>query len=61
MQAAIRDENPVCVLENELLYGISFPMSDEAQSPDFLVKLNFSNFCYFGQILPIVSWLGTDW
>jgi pyruvate dehydrogenase E1 component beta subunit len=31
MKAAIRDPNPVVVLENELLYGQAFPMSDEAQ------------------------------
>lgn len=37
MKAAIRDENPVIVLENELLYGIPFPVSDEAQSSDFVI------------------------
>jgi len=30
MKAAIRDPNPVVVLEHELMYGISFPVSDEA-------------------------------
>jgi len=39
MKSAIRDENPVVVLENELLYGVSFPMSDAAQSPDFLIPI----------------------
>jgi len=37
MKAAIRDPNPVVVLENEMLYGVSFPLTDEAQHPDFLV------------------------
>jgi pyruvate dehydrogenase E1 component beta subunit len=37
MKAAIRDENPVVVLENELLYGMSFPVSDAAQSTDFII------------------------
>ncbi len=37
MKAAIRDENPVVILENELLYGVPFPLSDEAQSPDFVI------------------------
>ncbi len=27
------------ILENELLYGISFPVSDEAQKPDFLIPI----------------------
>lgn len=39
IKAAIRDENPVVVLENELLYGTPFPLSEEAQSPDFVIPL----------------------
>jgi len=39
MKAAIRDENPVVVLENELLYGVAFPMSDEAQGLDFVLPI----------------------
>lgn len=35
LKAAIRDPNPVVFLENELLYGESFEISDEALSPDF--------------------------
>lgn len=37
MKAAIRDPNPVVVLEHELLYGTPFPMSDEAQSKDWVI------------------------
>lgn len=37
LKAAVRDENPVVILENELLYGTAFPLSDEAQSPDFVI------------------------
>lgn len=37
LKSAIRDENPVVILENELLYGTPFPLSDEAQSPEFLI------------------------
>ena len=40
LKAAIRDPNPVCVLENELLYGLSFPMSEEAQDPDFVIPVS---------------------
>jgi len=39
IKAAIRDPNPVVVLENELLYGVSFPLSDEAQSKDFVIEI----------------------
>jgi pyruvate dehydrogenase E1 component beta subunit len=37
MKAAIRDPNPVVVLEHELMYGTEFPMSDEAQSKDWVI------------------------
>lgn len=39
IKAAIRDPNPVVFLEHELLYGVSFPMSDEAQSKDFVLPI----------------------
>jgi pyruvate dehydrogenase E1 component beta subunit len=39
MKAAIRDPNPVVVLEHELMYGVSFPMSDAAQSKDFVIPI----------------------
>uniref|UniRef100_A0AAX7TX69 Pyruvate dehydrogenase E1 component subunit beta n=1 Tax=Astatotilapia calliptera TaxID=8154 RepID=A0AAX7TX69_ASTCA len=39
LKAAIRDENPVVVLENELLYGVPFEMSEEAQSKDFTIPI----------------------
>ncbi|KAL2884746.1 Pyruvate dehydrogenase E1 component subunit betamitochondrial [Ceratocystis lukuohia] len=37
LKAAIRDPNPVVVLENELMYGVSFPMSEAAQKDDFVI------------------------
>lgn len=39
LKAAIRDNNPVVCLENELLYGTAFPLSDEAQDKDFTVPI----------------------
>ncbi|KAF3939648.1 hypothetical protein ABW19_dt0204208 [Dactylella cylindrospora] len=39
LKAAIRDPNPVIVLENELLYGQTFPMSAAAQKDDFVIPL----------------------
>ncbi|XP_038054405.1 pyruvate dehydrogenase E1 component subunit beta, mitochondrial-like [Patiria miniata] len=39
LKTAIRDDNPVVVLENELLYGTAFDMSDEAMRDDFLVPI----------------------
>ncbi|XP_049588945.1 pyruvate dehydrogenase E1 component subunit beta, mitochondrial isoform X1 [Syngnathus scovelli] len=39
LKSAIRDDNPVVFLENELMYGVPFEMSDEAQSKDFTVPI----------------------
>lgn len=39
IKAAIRDPNPVVYLENELLYGVPFPMTDEAQGEDFVIPI----------------------
>ena len=50
IKAAIRDPDPVCILEHEILYGQKFLISDEAMSPDFVVP--------FGKLK--VERLGTD-
>ncbi|KAJ7665546.1 thiamine diphosphate-binding protein [Mycena rosella] len=39
LKSAIRDPNPVVFLENEMLYGVSFPMSAEAMSDDFTIPI----------------------
>ncbi|WWD20440.1 hypothetical protein CI109_104916 [Kwoniella shandongensis] len=39
LKAAIRDPNPVCFLENELLYGVSFPITKEELSEDFTLPI----------------------
>jgi pyruvate dehydrogenase E1 component beta subunit len=39
LKAAVRDPNPVVILEHELMYGVSFPMTDEAQGKDFVVPI----------------------
>lgn len=39
LKAAIRDPDPVIVLEDEILYGVPFPMSDEALSADFVLPI----------------------
>ena len=40
LKSAVRDNNPVVMLENELLYGTSFPMSDEAERDDYCLPLD---------------------
>lgn len=39
LKSAIRDDNPVVVLENELEYGSTHPITDEALSEDFLIPI----------------------
>lgn len=39
LKAAIRDPDPVIFLENELLYGVQYPMSDEALTKDFVLPI----------------------
>jgi len=39
LKASIRDDNPVCFLENELMYGQTFTVADEVLSHDFLLPL----------------------
>ncbi|KAG1730685.1 uncharacterized protein EDB91DRAFT_749640 [Suillus paluster] len=37
LKAAIRGLNPVIFLENEMMYGVTFPMSSEAMSDNFVL------------------------
>uniref|UniRef100_A0A3Q3X784 Pyruvate dehydrogenase E1 component subunit beta n=1 Tax=Mola mola TaxID=94237 RepID=A0A3Q3X784_MOLML len=39
LKSAIRDDNPVVFLENELMYGVPFEMSEESQSKDFTLPI----------------------
>ncbi|CBF87545.1 pyruvate dehydrogenase (acetyl-transferring) subunit E1 beta [Aspergillus nidulans FGSC A4] len=55
MKAAIRDPNPVVVLENELLYGQAFPMSEAAQKDDFVLPIGKAKIERPGKDLTIVS------
>lgn len=39
LKSAIRDDNPVVVLESELDYGVTHSVSEEALSKDFLIPI----------------------
>lgn len=39
LKAAIRDNDPVVFLENELLYGLPFQVSDEVLDPNFVLPI----------------------
>lgn len=55
LKAAIRDENPVIFLENELLYGTQFPVSEEVLSPDFVVPIGKAKIELQGDHVTLVS------
>jgi pyruvate dehydrogenase E1 component beta subunit len=52
LKAAIRDPNPVIVLENELLYGQSFEVPDD---PDFIVPIGKAKIERAGDRVTIVA------
>ncbi|KAJ1933880.1 pyruvate dehydrogenase E1, beta subunit, partial [Linderina pennispora] len=56
MKAAIRDPNPVIVLENELMYGTSFPATAEMASKDFVIPLGKAKTMREGTDLTIVTY-----
>ncbi|XP_043255896.1 pyruvate dehydrogenase E1 component subunit beta, mitochondrial-like isoform X1 [Colletes gigas] len=39
LKAAVRDPDPVILLESELLYNIEFPVSDEVMDKDFMIPI----------------------
>lgn len=39
LKASIRDDDPVVFLENEMMYGVNFDVSDEVLDKDFLVPI----------------------
>ncbi|KFD50028.1 hypothetical protein M513_09121 [Trichuris suis] len=55
LKTAIRDPNPVVCLENELLYGVKFPMSDEAMRDDFLIPFGKAKIERPGNNVTLVS------
>ncbi|BDD63829.1 pyruvate dehydrogenase E1, beta subunit [Monascus purpureus] len=55
LKAAIRDPNPVVFLENELLYGQAFPMSEAAQKNDFVLPIGKAKIERPGKDLTIVT------
>uniref|UniRef100_A0A8C3F9V4 Pyruvate dehydrogenase E1 component subunit beta n=1 Tax=Chrysemys picta bellii TaxID=8478 RepID=A0A8C3F9V4_CHRPI len=55
LKASVRDDNPVVMLENELMYGVPFEMAEEAQSKDFLVPIGKAKIERQGTHVTLVS------
>ncbi|XP_075406087.1 pyruvate dehydrogenase E1 component subunit beta, mitochondrial [Tenrec ecaudatus] len=55
IKSAIRDNNPVVMLENELMYGVAFELSEAAQSKDFLIPIGKAKIERPGTHITVVS------
>nr|QBH74082.1 pyruvate dehydrogenase [Encarsia formosa] len=55
LKAAIRDPDPVVFLENELVYGVQYPLSDEALSKDFVLPIGKAKIERVGKHITIVA------
>ncbi|MEO7093987.1 MAG: pyruvate dehydrogenase complex E1 component subunit beta [Polyangiales bacterium] len=55
LKAAIRDDNPVCFLESETLYGVKGEVPDPGEG-DHLVELGKARVVHEGTDVTIVSW-----
>lgn len=55
LKAAIRDNNPVVVLENELLYGQSFPVTPEVLSKDFVLPFGKAKIARPGKHVSLIT------
>ncbi len=59
LKSAIRDENPVVVLENEIMYNAEFLMTSETLSPDFTVPIGKAKIEREGEHVTIVGYSRT--
>eukprot|EP00871_Galdieria_phlegrea_P000966 jgi/Galph1/1870/GphlegSOOS_G540.1 len=55
LKSAIRDDNPVVMLENEILYGREFEVSDQVLSKDFLLPFGKAKIMREGKDITMVS------
>jgi len=55
LKACIRDDDPTVVLENELMYGVAFDVSDEVLSPDFVIPIGKAKIERVGNHVTIVA------
>jgi len=55
LKAAIRDPNPVVVLENEILYNETFELSPEAQDKDYVLPIGKAHIEKSGKDVSIIT------
>jgi pyruvate dehydrogenase E1 component beta subunit len=59
LKSAIRDNNPVIVLENEIMYNREFPITDDFMSPDFTVPIGKAKIEREGSHVTLVAYSRT--
>jgi pyruvate dehydrogenase E1 component beta subunit len=55
LKSAIRDDNPVVCLENELMYGVEFDVSAEAMDKNFLIPIGKAKIQREGKDVTLVT------
>ncbi|XP_013775312.1 pyruvate dehydrogenase E1 component subunit beta, mitochondrial-like [Limulus polyphemus] len=55
LKSAVRDPDPVVFLENEIMYGTSFEISDEVLSKDFLIPIGKAKIEREGKHITLVA------
>ena len=55
LKAAIRDDNPVVCLENEVMYGVKFDVPDHVMDPDFTLPIGKAKIMREGTDVTIVA------
>lgn len=55
LKAAIRDPDPVVFLENELVYGVAYPVSDQVLDKDFLLPIGKAKIMRPGKHVTLVA------
>lgn len=56
LKAAVRDNDPVCVLENERMYGVPFEVDDRVMDKDFVVPIGKAKIMRAGKHVTIVAY-----
>lgn len=55
LKSAIRDPDPVVFLENEILYGVPFPVTEQMMDKDFLVPIGKAKIMKPGKHVTLVA------
>lgn len=56
LKSAVRDNNPVLVLESERMYGVEFEVTDKVMDKDYLVPIGKARFHTKGDHVTLVSY-----